>query len=122
MIPGFEALVEQRIKKAQKKGDLDNLPGEGKTLKFDDEHVPEEFRLAHKILKNSGFFPPEVDLRKKIHEAESLLACIEYDSPERQRIQKKLNYLFARLDTVRSSTGSSTIPESYRNRLVKRML
>ena len=66
MIPGFEAIVEERIKKAQKDGAFDNLDGTSKPLKFEDQHVPEELRLAHKILKNAGFLPPEIEIKKKI--------------------------------------------------------
>lgn len=64
MIPGFEAIVEERIKKAQKNGAFDNLEGTHKPLKFEDQHIPQEFRLAHKILKNSGFLFSEVELKK----------------------------------------------------------
>ena len=88
MIPGFEALVEQRIKQAQKNGEFDNLEGANKPLKFEDQNIPEEFRLAHKILKNSGFLPPEVELKKKITDTELLLEATDAESEERGRIQK----------------------------------
>ena len=58
MFPGFERVVEERIRSAQKRGDFDNLPGSGKPISFeDDRFVPEELRLAYKILKNAGFVP-----------------------------------------------------------------
>ena len=104
MIPGFEALVEQRIKEAQREGTFDNLEGHGKPLKFEDQNVPEELRLAHKILKNAGFLPPEVALRKKVTQVEQLLAQTENDSQERSKIQKKLNYLLTKLGTTRGET------------------
>ena len=52
MIQGFEKIVEERIRKAQKKGEFENLVGSGKPLKFNsDWFIPEELRLAYKILK-----------------------------------------------------------------------
>ena len=58
MIPGFEKLVEERIKKAQKEGLFDNLEGARKPLNLDEMNIPDNLRLAHKILKNAGFLPP----------------------------------------------------------------
>ena len=122
MIPGFEALVEERIKKAQKNGAFDNLDGTSKPLKFEDQHVPQEFRLAHKILKNSGFLPPEVELTKKITQTEQLLEAAMIDSPERLKIQKKLNYLFVKLNTMRGDRScSSMMTDAYRNNIMKKM-
>jgi len=57
MLPGFEALVEKRILKAQKNGELDDLPGQGKPLDLDDMNIPEDCRMAWRVLKNSGFLP-----------------------------------------------------------------
>ena len=122
MIPGFETLVEERIKKAQKDGAFDNLEGTSKPLKFEDQHIPEEFRLAHKILKNSGFLPPEVELTKKITQTEQLLEAAIIDSPERLKIQKKLNYLFVKLNTIRGDRPCSPVmADTYRNNIIKKM-
>ncbi len=122
MIPGFQALVEERIKKAQEEGAFDNLEGANKPLKFEDENVPEELRLSHKILKNAGFLPPEVELRKKISHTEQLLESIEPDSPEKRKIQKKLNFLLAKLQSMRGDgAGFSMQAELYREQIVKKM-
>lgn len=122
MIPGFEALVEQRIKKAQKEGEFDNLEGASKPLKFEDQHIPQEFRLAHKILKNSGFLPPEVELKKKITHTEQLLEAAQIDSPERLKVQKKLNYLLIKLNTIRGDRPCSPImSDEYRDNIIKKL-
>jgi hypothetical protein len=122
MIPGFEAIVEERIKKAQKDGAFDNLDGTSKPLKFEDQNVPEELRLAHKILKNSGFLPPEVEIRKKINQAEQLLETARVDSPESLKIQKKLNYLLTKLNTIRGGRPCSPIlTDAYRDNLMKKI-
>lgn len=121
-LPGFEAIVEKRILKAQRDGAMENLPGEGRPLKFEDANVPEELRLSNKIMKNSGFLPPEVELKKSIKHIEDLLENLEPDSPEKGRIQKKLNFLFTKLSTIRGSSGSSMFLEMYREDIIKRML
>lgn len=123
MLSGFQGLVEQRIKQAQKNGEFDNLEGNNKPLKFTDSNVPEELRLAHKILKNSGFAPPEVELKKKINNTEDLLDNTKYDSDERRKLQKKLNYYLLRLETMRSSNGGnfSLTTELYRNQMLNKL-
>jgi len=122
MIPGFEALVEERIKKAQKDGEFANLEGMHKPLNLEDQNIPEEFRLAHKILKNSGFIPPEVELRKKISQAEELLEAAQVDTPERLKVQKKLNYLFTKLNTMRGGRGCSfLLSDEYRNNIINKI-
>jgi len=122
MIPGFEALVEQRIKKAQKEGCFDNLEGTNKPLKFDDMNVPKDLRLAHKILKNSGFLPPEVELKKNITHTDQLLEAAQIDSPERLKIQKKLNYLLTKLSTTRGDQiCSPMLSDAYRNNIIQKI-
>lgn len=122
MIPGFADLVEQRIKQAQKKGEFDNLEGANKPLKFEDQHIPEEFRLGHKILKNAGFLPPEVELRKQINQTEQLLDAARIDTPEQRKIQKKLNYLITKLNTLRGNrVCSPLLTDVYHDNLVKKM-
>ncbi|MBI9089906.1 MAG: DUF1992 domain-containing protein [Desulfobacterium sp.] len=121
MIPGFEAIVEERIRKAQKKGQMDNLPGEGRPLPVEEIDPSNEFRLAHKILKNSGFLPPEVELRKKIFSTEQLLSSVASDTPEQARLQKKLTFLMSRLNMTRNSAATSALPSRYRNSIINRM-
>ena len=62
----FDLIAELKIAEAIANGDLDNLPGEGRPLELDDNSlVPEELRLAYRILKNAGFVPPEVEAALK---------------------------------------------------------
>lgn len=50
----LEFIAERRIAEAIAKGELDNLPGQGRPLELgDDALVPEELRLAYRILKNA---------------------------------------------------------------------
>ncbi len=120
MIPGFEAIVEERIKKAEKQGAFENLPGRGRPLAFNDANVPDELRMAHKILKNSGFLPPEIELKKKISGTQDLMASLDHSSPEKTKLQKKLNYLLAKLDTVRGTNPcTALVRDQYRNNIIE---
>ena len=122
MIPGFEKLVEERIKKAQKDGLFDNLEGARKPLNLDDMNVSDDLRLAHKILKNAGFLPPEVELKKKITHTEQLLEIAEIGSPQRAKTQKKLNYLLTKLSTARGDQPCSpTVSGVYQNSIIKKI-
>jgi len=69
-VSSYSRLAEQRLQQAQRKGELDQLPGEGLPLKIDaDGAVPASLRLAYKILKNNGMVPREVSLLRHIDEA-----------------------------------------------------
>ncbi|ACN14040.1 conserved hypothetical protein [Desulforapulum autotrophicum HRM2] len=121
MIPGFEAIVEQRIKQAQENGELDNLPGQGQPLPNEEIDFSNELRLAHKILKNAGFLPPEVELRRDISAMEQLLDAVEPGSGEQERIRKKLNLLMTRLGMTKTTRKTISIPAEYRNSIINRM-
>jgi hypothetical protein len=52
----FELLAEQKISEAVSRGEFDHLPGAGKPLDLEDDPlVPEDLRVAYRILKNAGF-------------------------------------------------------------------
>ena len=62
MFAAFDDLIERRIDEARRAGAFDDLPGAGRPLELDDDRlVPEELRVAWRILKNAGFVPPEVE-------------------------------------------------------------
>jgi hypothetical protein len=67
MLAAFNELVEQRIREAMRRGDFERLPGEGRPLDLDDDAmVPEELRVAHRILKNAGYVPPAVQALRDV--------------------------------------------------------
>jgi hypothetical protein len=58
----LEWIAERRIAEAVSQGALENLPGAGKPLELEDDAlVPEDLRMAHRILKNAGLVPREVE-------------------------------------------------------------
>ena len=121
MFPGFEKIIESRIKKAQDQGAFKNLPGRGKPLNLeDDRHIPEDLRMAHKVLKNADCLPPEVQLRKEIRTTEELLAGMT-DTSQKYRTIKKLNYLILKLNTCRDHNATFDIPQHYYAEVVDRL-
>ena len=84
-------IVEDRIQEAQKEGAFDNLPGKGKPLTLeDDSSIPEDLRLAFKILKNANCLPIEMEMRKEIFNLRQLLdAAIDPDT--RRELRRELN-------------------------------
>ena len=97
---GFQKIIEQRIKEAMEKGKFDDLPGHGEPLALeDDSHIPEDLRLAYKILKNADCLPPELELRKEIRQMEDMLENIP-DEKAKYRHIKKINYKIMKLNMM----------------------
>ena len=97
---GYLKIVEQRIKEALERGEFDNLPGQGEPLTLeDDSNVPEDLRLAYRILKNADCLPPELELKKEIRQMEDLLENIP-DEREKYRQIKKINYKIMQLNMM----------------------
>jgi hypothetical protein len=58
----LEMIAERKIAEAAAKGEFDNLPGAGQPLDLDEDLlVPEDQRMANRILRNAGFVPQEVE-------------------------------------------------------------
>lgn len=93
----FDDLVEQRIRNAMAAGVFDDLPGRGRPLALDDDAlVPEDMRIAYRVLKNAGYLPEELQLRNEIAGIHRLLDEV-LDSDERRRANKRLALLRTRL-------------------------
>ena len=114
----FSKIVETRIKEAQERGDFDNLPGYGKPINIeDDSHVPEDMRLAHKILKNADCIPPELQLRKDIRQMEDMLDNIP-DEKEKYRQIKKINFKIMQLNMMGKGSPLMEETEIYYKKLL----
>jgi hypothetical protein len=120
MLSGFENLVEQRILAAQRKGEFENLPGSGEPIDFaNDSHVPEDLRMAYKMLKNADCVPPEIEIKKQILNTEDLLGGMK-DSREKYKVIKKLNYLIMKLNCLRDTAISLEEPQ-YSGQILDRL-
>lgn len=72
----LEWIAERRIAEAVSQGELDRLPGAGKPLALEDDPlIPQELRVAHRILKNAGLVPREVDEARKGEKKLSLVGA-----------------------------------------------
>ena len=89
----IECIAEERIRAAQDEGVFDNLPGRGKPLQLDDDSaVPEDLRLTFKILKNAGYLPIEMELRKEIYSLHQLIKAA-VDEATRRELRRELSFL-----------------------------
>jgi Domain of unknown function (DUF1992) len=85
-------LAERKIEEALARGELDDLPGAGRPLELDDDRlVPEDVRLAYRILKNAGYVPPEL---------ERLVQQGGDDALAQSRAVKKLALLRTKIETA----------------------
>jgi len=117
----FQRIAERRIREATEQGVFDNLSGAGEPLNLeDDSHVPEDLRIPYKILKNAGYVPKEVAVRKEIAHAEDLLADME-DEKEKYRHLKKLNFLIMKLNMMRSAPSGLEKDQHYEKKLVEHL-
>ena len=120
MTLALDMLAERRIAEALARGELDDLPGAGLPLALDDDPlIPEEMRVAYRILKNAGYVPPEVEALRELRELERLVD----DSPDgetRRQALRKLDLIRARLEPVRSRAGSRALLE-YRQSILLRL-
>jgi hypothetical protein len=115
----LDALVEQRIAAAAARGEFDELPGAGAPLNFEDDPlVPEEVRVANRILKNAGFVPPAVEQLRALHCLQDELAAVS-DRATRCRLQAKMLALDMALESLRG--GPMLVPRDYCRRIAERL-
>jgi hypothetical protein len=121
MLPGYDRIVEERIRAAQQNGEFDNLPGRGQPLPLeDDSHIPEDLRIAYKILKNADCLPPEIQEKKEIRQMEEILASIP-DEKERYKLIKKINYKIMKLNVMGKKSPLLEETQIYYRKVVGKM-
>ena len=97
----LDFLVEKKLEEAVSRGELANLPGEGRPLELDDDAlIPEELRAAYRILKNAGFVPPEVQALNDIATLERFVNQQEVDAAARAKAVRKLALLRTRIESA----------------------
>lgn len=113
-------LVEERIRAAMQAGAFDDLPGRGQPLALgDDILVPEDMRLAYRLLKNAGYLPEELALRREIADVQTLLGQA-LDAEERRLASGRLALLRMRL-AARSGERPLHLDAQYDERLRRRL-
>jgi hypothetical protein len=118
---GFDKIAEKRIRDAMERGDFKDLPGHGRPLQLeDDSRVPEDLRLAYKILKNADCLPPEIELKKEIRQMEDMLASLP-DEKERYRHIKRINYKITQLNMMGKRSPLLEEAQLYYKKLVEKL-
>ena len=115
-------IAERKIREAIARGELDNLPGKGKPLAMGEDlsGVPDELRMAYKLLKNAGFVPPEVELRKEIVSLREMLGTLE-DDEERRTLRRKLDFKLLKLNMMRRRPFNLDDFPEYSNKIIDRL-
>ena len=114
-------IAERKIQEAILKGELDNLPGKGKPLQLDDDSgIPEELRLAYKILKNADCLPPELELKKEIVQLRDLLKGMD-DVEEQYRLMKRLNFQIMKLNMMRRASPLLEENQVYYEKVIEKL-
>jgi len=86
----FDKIVEALIKKAQERGEFDNLPGNGKPIDLSEYfETPEDLRVAQSVLKNAGFQSREVELLNEITELRQSVAAVT-DEKRKHELEKQM--------------------------------
>jgi hypothetical protein len=99
----LDQLVERRIAEAAARGEFDDLPGAGRPLDLDDDRlVPDELRVAYRLMKNAGYVPDEVRLYGEIGSVGQLLREATRDD-ERAAASARLRLLLERLGATRAN-------------------
>lgn len=112
---------EEKIKKAIKEGEFDNLPGMGKPLEIEDlSSVPENLRMAYKMMENAGI-ADEPSLKKEILSIQDLIASCTGEERERQERllaekERQLEKLFEKRNSFRSPSSAF-----YKERIYKKL-
>lgn len=89
--PKFLRNVDEVIAQAIKKGDFDNLPGKGQPLDLESYFkLPKESRMAFHVLKNAGYLPAEILIRKEIVSLKEQLSLTK-DEKEKGRLIRQID-------------------------------
>lgn len=97
----WRSVVDKAIQQAMDEGQLQNLPGEGKPLKLnDDPHTPDDLKLAYKILKDNDLAPDWMQMGRELEDRQQQLrrrlqrAASSYHAAETDALKR------AQADTV----------------------
>lgn len=100
--------IARKLAEAHASGELKAAKGYGQPLANPEgwDETPEEFRMGFKVLKDAGFYPPEVELMRRRSELRAVLASMS-DAAERAKLALELASLdqriSVRLEAVRAT-------------------
>jgi len=121
MIEAIRIIAERKIKEAIEEGLLNREEWRNRSLPSSNgSMIPDDLRIAYKMLKNAGYVPPEIEAKKEIQQLEDLIAATE-DEHTRVKQIKKLNYLVMKLDAMRGDSTSLENQETYYRKVVEKL-
>jgi hypothetical protein len=122
LLPAFETLIEQRIREATARGEFEGLPGEGKPIALDDDLlVPEEVRVAHRILKNAGYVPPEAQQFAEINQLIALAGRAELSAADTEATSRRLRALLIQMELAGRPLAAVQAWHDYQEALAGRL-
>jgi hypothetical protein len=118
----FARIAQRRIDEAMANGEFTNIRGSGKPLVFDDDAmIPEDLRMAYKVLKNAGCVPPEIELRKEIACLKDLINTLD-DDKERMRKIREFNFKLMKLEMIRGRPLLYCGSPEYESRIIEKIV
>ena len=122
MLSVIQTIAERKIQQAMAEGSLPDLSHwKNKPLPPDDmAHVPEDLRMAYRLLKNAGYVPEEVAMQKEITRLEQVLAGCT-DEKEKIRQLKRIGFLKTKLECRMGRAMELGEDGPYFNRVVDRL-
>lgn len=112
--------VEERIRAAVARGELQGLPGEGRPLPLEDDLlVPPELRMAYRILRNAGAVPPEIAVLREANDL-AAAAAAEPDEQRRRAALGRLEAVLVKLEAAGLPQLSNRVLADYQRQLLER--
>jgi hypothetical protein len=121
MIDAIRIIAERKISEAIEAGLFNIEAWHNRPLPTSNDcMIPDDLRLAYKMLKNAGYVPPEIETKKDIQQLEDLIAASE-DEHTRVKQIKKLNCLVMKLDAMREDSTSIENQDKYYQKVVEKL-
>lgn len=104
-LKGAPNIAELRIRDAIRRGDLDDLPGQGKRLRLDDlTGLSHDQRIDALLMRSLGDVPEEVRLLKQLGELADVWAATN-NADERARLRNAMKKNALRLSVLFEKAG-----------------
>lgn len=119
----FSIIAEDKIKRAMKDGEFDNLPGKGKPLELEDlSHLPQELRMAYTILKNANMLEDLDRLKEEMLSIDDLIAACD-SAEDMARLREKKQQKQLRFEELLKKRGTLHSPPSsyYKEKMFDKM-
>lgn len=99
-------IIGRWVKQVEATGELTRGRLWGKPLNLDDgrEQTPETWRMAHRVLKNAGYVPAEVEMMRQVAQLEQQLDASSVP-PERLALKRRIAELRQQLALRRERYG-----------------